>query len=67
MVFGLDFLGNPSLLIHNFDMGIRDLIEESKKGFEQRSAGSGVVGVAVGVKELLGHVVGQCRGSEGVL
>ena len=34
-------------------MGIHELIEESKKGFERRSAGSGVVGVAVGVKELL--------------
>ncbi len=61
VLFGLDLIGNPSQLIHNFDLGIKELIEESKKGFERHTAGSGVAGVAVGVKELLGHVVGKCK------
>ena len=59
MFLGLDVIGNPSKLFSNFEMGIKDLIEETQKGFEKDRATSGVVGVAVGVKELLGHVVGK--------
>lgn len=57
-MFGLDLLGSPSTLLYNFEVGIDDLIEESKKGFGGDAVGSGVVGVAVGVKQLLGHVIG---------
>ena len=59
MFLGLDVIGNPSKLFSNFEMGIKDLVEETQKGFEKDRATSGVVGVAVGVKELLGHVVGK--------
>jgi len=52
-------IGNPSKLFGNFELGIKDLIEETEKGFEKDKAAAGVVGVAVGVKELLGHVVGK--------
>ena len=42
-------------MIHNFESGVKDLIEESEKGFERNAT---VHGVAVGVKELLGHIIG---------
>ncbi len=59
MFLGLDVIGNPSRLFSNFEHGIKDLIEETQKGLEDDKASSGIVGVAVGVKELLGHVVGK--------
>jgi len=58
VIFGLDLIGNPSKLFNNFETGIKDLIDESKRGFESSSAGSGIVGVAKGLRDLLGHVVG---------
>lgn len=61
VIWGLDLIGNPSKLIDNLETGVKDLIKESKKGFQKDTVGSGVFGVAVGVKQLLGHVVGKCH------
>lgn len=65
VLFGLDLIGNPSKLIGNIETGVKELIDESEKGFERHTRGSGVTGVAVGVKDLLGHVLGvlprQCQ------
>ena len=58
MFLGLDVIGNPSQFFKNIDIGIKDLIEETEKGFEKDYAVLGVIGVAVGVKHLLGHVIG---------
>ena len=58
VIFGLDIIGNPSMLFKNFELGVSDLVDKSRAGFERSTAVSGVTGVAVGVKELLGHVIG---------
>ena len=59
VLFGLDLIGNPSKLISNIETGIKELIDETEQGFERHTRGSGVTGVAVGVKDLLGQVIGK--------
>ena len=60
-MFGLDIIGNPSKLLGNIETGVRDLVDKSVEGFERHSAVHRVGGVASGVKELLGHVVGPLQ------
>ncbi len=54
----MDIIGNPSKFFGNIESGVKDFIDEAEKGFEKNTTGSEVIGIAVGVQSLLGHVVG---------
>ena len=50
-------IGNPAKLFNSFQTGAKDLVFKSKEGLMEGEVGTGI---ALGVKSLLGHVVGEC-------
>jgi len=60
LVLGLDVLGNPFGVIRGLATGIEDLFYEPYQGAIQGPE-EFAEGLAIGVKSMLGHAVGQCE------